>query len=366
MASVTLEKACKTFPGSVIALDEISLSVEDGEFLVLLGPSGCGKSTTLRCIAGLEELDHGTIKIGKRIVNDLEPKDRHVSMVFQNHALYPNMTVRQNISFGMKLRKVPKGLIKKKVEWASQTVQLDGLLDRTPDALSGGQKQRVALARALVREPDVFLFDEPLSQLDATLRTELRREIAMLHQKLQTTTIFVTHDQLEAMTLATKICIMNKGRLQQTGSPREIYDQPVNLFVAGFIGSPPMNIFPGKVKIENGRQLFDAGALQLDLSFMNGLRNQETIYLGLRPEQIQLVHHPDPSSLNFEMESKQIESTGHEQRVYGCIGQHPVALRLNNESTPVVPSKHIASFKAEHLHVFDQNENRLTVDIQNS
>ena len=246
MASVTFDKVFKRY-GDVTAVNNLNIDVDDKEFLVLVGPSGCGKTTALRCLAGLEEITDGEIKIGDRVVNDVAPKDRDIAMVFQSYALYPHLSVYDNMAFGLKLRKVPKEEIKRRVNEAADILGIHDLLERKPRQLSGGQRQRVAVGRAIVREPKVFLFDEPLSNLDAKLRVAMRAEISKLHQRLQTTFIYVTHDQIEAMTMATRIAVINKGVLQQLDTPQNLYDHPNNLFVAGFIGSPAMNFFPGKL-----------------------------------------------------------------------------------------------------------------------
>ena len=240
MATVTFEHVNKQY-GDFLAVNDLNLEIGDGEFMVLVGPSGCGKTTSLRMIAGLEEITSGTLRIGDRVVNDVPPKDRDIAMVFQSYALYPHMSVRENLAFGLKLRKVPKPEIERRVNEAAETIQLQKLLDRKPKELSGGQRQRVALGRAIVREPAVFLMDEPLSNLDAKLRVQTRAEIARLHQRLETTMVYVTHDQVEAMTMGTRIAVMNEGLLQQVGTPQTLYDEPINRFVAGFIGSPSMN-----------------------------------------------------------------------------------------------------------------------------
>jgi multiple sugar transport system ATP-binding protein len=240
MATVTFDKVTKRF-GEVVAVDDFNLEIQDGEFMVFVGPSGCGKTTSLRMIAGLEEISDGTLLIGDRIVNDVAPKDRDIAMVFQSYALYPHMTVRDNLAFGLKLRKVPKADIERRVKEAAGILDLGAYLDRKPKELSGGQRQRVALGRAIVREPAVFLMDEPLSNLDAKLRVQTRAEIARLHQRLKTTIVYVTHDQVEAMTMGQRIAVMSQAKLQQVGSPQELYDHPLNKFVAGFIGSPSMN-----------------------------------------------------------------------------------------------------------------------------
>ena len=250
MAQVKLESVYKRY-GDVTAVRDVNLDIEDGDFVVLVGPSGCGKSTTLRMVAGLEEISEGTLRIGDRVVNDVSPRDRDVAMVFQSYALYPHMSVRDNISFGLKLRKMDTAEINKRVDDAARILSLGEYLDRKPKQLSGGQRQRVAMGRAIVRHPEVFLFDEPLSNLDAKLRVQMRAEIAKLHQRLGTTTIYVTHDQVEAMTLAKHIVVMSMGVVQQVGAPLELYKNPANLFVGGFIGSPSMNFFDGE--IQNGR-----------------------------------------------------------------------------------------------------------------
>ena len=253
MASLSLTNVCKVYPNGFEAVKDFSLEVEDQEFIIFVGPSGCGKSTTLRMIAGLEEISSGELKIDGRVVNDVEPKDRDIAMVFQNYALYPHMTVFDNMAFGLKLRKVPKDEIKKKVEEAAKILDLEKLLDRKPKALSGGQRQRVAMGRAIVRNPKVFLMDEPLSNLDAKLRVQMRSEIASLHNRLKATIIYVTHDQTEAMTLGTRIVVLKDGVIMQVDSPQKLYNEPNNLFVAGFIGSPQMNFIDAVCKVEGER-----------------------------------------------------------------------------------------------------------------
>ena len=254
MASVSLKHIFKKYPGGVTAVTDFCLEIKDKEFIILVGPSGCGKSTTLRMVAGLEEITEGELFIGDRLVNDVAPKDRDIAMVFQNYALYPHMSVFENMAFGLKLRKVPKEEIKRRVEEAARILDIAHLLDRKPKALSGGQRQRVALGRAIVREPKVFLLDEPLSNLDAKLRASMRTELTKLHKKLQTTFIYVTHDQTEAMTMASRIVVMKDGIIQQVDTPQNLYDLPVNLFVAGFIGTPQMNFIPGKIYKKRGEE----------------------------------------------------------------------------------------------------------------
>ena len=253
MSSLSLKGIYKRYAGGVTAVSDFNLEIADKEFIIFVGPSGCGKSTTLRMIAGLEEISEGELYIEDKLVNDIAPKDRDIAMVFQNYALYPHMTVFDNMAFGLKLRKTPKDEIKRRVEEAAKILDIDHLLDRKPKALSGGQRQRVALGRAIVREPKVFLMDEPLSNLDAKLRVQMRTEIGKLHQKLQTTFIYVTHDQTEAMTMASRIVVMKDGIIQQVASPQELYDRPANMFVAGFIGSPHMNFIEATVSEENGK-----------------------------------------------------------------------------------------------------------------
>ncbi|CAN5501188.1 ABC transporter ATP-binding protein [soil metagenome] len=261
MAQVVLEKVSKVYPGNVKAVDAIDLSIKDQEFIVLVGPSGCGKSTTLRMVAGLEEISDGTIRIGERVVNNVPPKDRDIAMVFQNYALYPHMTVYKNMAFGLKLRGMPKKQINERVMDAAKILDIQHLLERKPKALSGGQRQRVAVGRAIVREPAAFLFDEPLSNLDAKLRVTTRAELKRLHHRLKTTTIYVTHDQEEAMTLGDRIVVMRDGLIQQADTPLVTYNNPVNRFVAGFIGMPPMNFFDGTIKMVDGKMVFEEGKL---------------------------------------------------------------------------------------------------------
>jgi multiple sugar transport system ATP-binding protein len=262
MAHVELQKVSKIYPGGITAVDAIDLNIADQEFVVLVGPSGCGRSTTLRMVAGLEEITSGTIRIGDRVVNDVPPKDRDIAMVFQNYALYPHMTVYKNMAFGLKLRKMPKAQIDQRVNEAAKILDIGHLLDRKPKALSGGQRQRVAVGRAIVREPAAFLFDEPLSNLDAKVRVTTRAELKRLHHRLKTTTIYVTHDQEEAMTLGDRIVAMKDGKIQQSDVPLQMYNAPVNRFVAGFIGMPPMNFFDGAIKMVDGQMIFEEGRLE--------------------------------------------------------------------------------------------------------
>ncbi len=290
MARVVLEDVVKIYQNGVKAVDGVSLEIADREFVVLVGPSGCGKSTSLRMVAGLEEITSGTITIGDRVVNDVAPKDRDIAMVFQNYALYPHMTVYKNMAFGLKLRRVPRAEIDEKVRQAAQMLGIADLLDRKPKQLSGGQRQRVAVGRAIVREPKAFLFDEPLSNLDAKLRVEMRAELKRLHRRLQTTTIYVTHDQEEAMTLGDRIVVMKDGVVQQVANSLTIYEKPTNRFVAGFIGTPPMNFLTGKVFLKDGHVYFDEGACTILLPdrHVSGLAafDQQQVVLGVRPENL--------------------------------------------------------------------------------
>ena len=292
MASLSLTNVCKVYPNGFEAVKDFSLEVEDQEFIIFVGPSGGGKSTTLRMIAGLEEISSGELKIDGRVVNDVEPKDRDIAMVFQNYALYPHMTVFDNMAFGLKLRKVPKDEIKKKVEEAAKILDLEKLLDRKPKALSGGQRQRVAMGRAIVRNPKVFLMDEPLSNLDAKLRVQMRSEIASLHNRLKATIIYVTHDQTEAMTLGTRIVVLKDGVIMQVDSPQKLYNEPNNLFVAGFIGSPQMNFIDAVCKVEGERVTLNFEKTSVVLppakakKLIDGGYNGKTVVMGIRPEDI--------------------------------------------------------------------------------
>jgi multiple sugar transport system ATP-binding protein len=289
MATVTFDHVWKRF-GEVTAVSDLNLEIGDGEFMVFVGPSGCGKTTSLRMIAGLEEITEGTLRIGERVVNDVAPKDRDIAMVFQSYALYPHMSVRDNLAFGLKLRKVPKPEIEKRINEAAGILQLEKLLDRKPKELSGGQRQRVALGRAIVREPAVFLMDEPLSNLDAKLRVQTRAEIARLHQRLGTTMVYVTHDQVEAMTMGERIAVMSEGLLQQVGTPQELYDFPVNRFVAGFIGSPAMNFIEAEVPSKGIDTLAEGGfTFPLPANYRDALGrlSGNRVVIGFRPEHLE-------------------------------------------------------------------------------
>ncbi len=330
MATVSIRGVKKAF-GSTPILHGVSIEIADGEFTVLVGPSGCGKSTLLRMIAGLEEIDGGEVAIGGRVVNKVPPKQRDIAMVFQNYALYPHMTVRDNMAFSLKLARAPQAAMDERVGRAAAILGLDGLLDRYPRQLSGGQRQRVAMGRAIVRDPQVFLFDEPLSNLDAKLRVQTRAELKDLHQRLRTTTIYVTHDQIEAMTMADKIVVMNAGRVEQTGSPLELYDHPANRFVAGFIGSPAMNFLPGTV--EEGGFRAEGGSLWP----LPGGRDvgrpapahdigRPAVY-GVRPEHLQLAAPGNgDDGVGVPLLVQVVEPTGSETQVHGRLGAQPGAL----------------------------------------
>jgi multiple sugar transport system ATP-binding protein len=310
MASVTINSAGK-FYGAVEVLKGVSVDIEDGAFVVLVGPSGCGKSTLLRMIAGLEQITSGEIEIGSRVVNDLPPKERDIAMVFQSYALYPHMTVAQNMGFSLKLKGTAKPEINDKVNRAASILGLESLLDRYPRQLSGGQRQRVAMGRAIVRDPQVFLFDEPLSNLDAKLRVQMRGEIKELHQRLKTTTIYVTHDQVEAMTMADKIVVMRDGIIEQMGSPLDLYDRPQNIFVAGFIGSPAMNFIKGKV---DGNSFVTEDGVRLPVA----KADQRAVTYGIRPEHLHLDENGIP------VEVVVLEPTGSETQVLGRIGKQSI------------------------------------------
>ncbi|MGC9454696.1 MAG: ABC transporter ATP-binding protein [Phycisphaerae bacterium] len=288
MAEVKLQDVTKTFPGGVLAVDRMNLLIRDREFVVLVGPSGCGKSTTLRMVAGLEEITDGTVSIGERVVNDVPPKNRDIAMVFQNYALYPHMTVYKNLAFALKLRRMPRDEIDRRVRDAAAVLGIGDLLERKPRALSGGQRQRVAVGRAIVRQPKAFLFDEPLSNLDAKLRVEMRAELKRLHRRLTTTTIYVTHDQEEAMTLGDRVVVMKEGVVHQCGGPLEVYEEPANRFVAGFLGTPPMNFLDGKIVSQDGHLYFDEGSAMIRLSpqqqKMVGDKAGQPAVLGIRPD----------------------------------------------------------------------------------
>jgi multiple sugar transport system ATP-binding protein len=358
MASVTYKNVVKQF-GEARAVDDISFHVEDKEFLVLVGPSGCGKTTALRLLAGLEEITSGEILIGDRVVNEVAPKDRDIAMVFQSYALYPHLSVYENMAFGLKLKKTPKEEINRRVSQAAEVLGITDLLQRKPRQLSGGQRQRVAVGRAIVREPKVFLFDEPLSNLDAKLRVETRANISKLHQRLQTTFIYVTHDQVEAMTMASRIAVINRGELQQLDSPQNLYDKPNNLFVAGFIGSPAMNFFPAKLKKEQSGLFVDTDAFAVqipqELSAPYMKHEGKRVIFGIRPEDI---HNPDFTPPNMHTEKiptrvDVIELMGNEVVLYLVSGSSTFVARVDPRSRYRVNDQVQIAFNMDRFHIFD-------------
>ncbi|MGB0658926.1 MAG: ABC transporter ATP-binding protein [Mangrovicoccus sp.] len=350
MANVTIDNVVKRY-GATQVMYGVSVDIEDGEFVVLVGPSGCGKSTLLRMLAGLEEISDGTIAIGDKVVNDVPPKERDIAMVFQSYALYPHKTVFDNIGFPLKMAKRPKAEIAEKVAKAADVLDLTNYLKRYPKELSGGQRQRVAMGRAIVRDPQVFLFDEPLSNLDAKLRVTMRLEIKELHQRLGTTIVYVTHDQIEAMTMADKIVVMRHGRVEQVGSPLELYDRPENVFVAGFIGSPSMNFLPGKVS--DGKFASDTG-LVLDLPADRGLRDGQEIIYGIRPEDITLSEAGQP------LEVIVVEPTGSETQVFAKHGDLKIDALVKERVNAPSGSSLGFVFDPAKVHLFDRaSEKRL-------
>jgi multiple sugar transport system ATP-binding protein len=365
MASVTYKDVCKRF-GDFTALKDLNIEIEDKEFLVLVGPSGCGKTTALRCLAGLEEISDGEVIIGDQVVNDVAPKDRDIAMVFQSYALYPHMSVYDNMAFGLKLRKFKKEEIQRRVEEAAGILGIEQLLQRKPRELSGGQRQRVAVGRAIVREPKVFLFDEPLSNLDAKLRVQTRAEISKLHQRLQTTFIYVTHDQVEAMTMASRIAVMNKGILQQLDSPQELYDRPSNLFVAGFIGSPAMNFFSGKIRGDENGLVVDTDAFAVhipdDKKQIYEPHAGKEVMFGIRPEDI---HNPDfippgikqAASSTIDASVDVTELMGNEIFLYLASGEKIFVARVDPRSRYSIGDKVQVAFNMDKMHVFDLTGN---------
>jgi multiple sugar transport system ATP-binding protein len=339
MADVSLRKVVKEYEGGVQAVKGIDLDIADHEFVVLVGPSGCGKSTTLRMIAGLEEISDGEIAIDDHVVNDVPPKDRDIAMVFQNYALYPHMTVAENMSFGLRLKRFPKAEIKIRVDEAARILDITELLDRKPKALSGGQRQRVAMGRAIVRNPKVFLFDEPLSNLDAKLRVQMRTEIKKVHQKVNTTTVYVTHDQVEAMTLADRVVVMNFGRIEQVGPPQELYHNPRTRFVAGFIGSPAMNFIPCRLEANGDKlnlRITDAIAFPVPAARLARYRPHAAngkLILGLRPEHIiDARQHMEPGFVPFDAKLDVTEPMGMETMVYFTLNGADICGRVNPNS----------------------------------
>jgi multiple sugar transport system ATP-binding protein len=366
MASVTYKNVYKRW-GDVVAVNDLSIHVEDKEFLVFVGPSGCGKSTGLRLLAGLEEITEGEILIGDRIVNDVPPKDRDIAMVFQSYALYPHMSVYDNMAFGLKLRKTPKADIDKRVKEAADILGIGQLLDRKPKALSGGQRQRVAVGRAIVRDPAVFLFDEPLSNLDAKLRVQTRAEITKLWQRLGTTFIYVTHDQVEAMTMASRIAVLKDGILQQIDTPQQLYDHPDNVFVAGFIGSPSMNFFDVTLVEADGKLYVDGGTFRLEIPQVQfdlvAKHKGKEVILGIRPEDIQAREYAPPGISPAYMDAKVdvTELMGNEIFGYLMTGKKSFVTRLDPRTQAHVGETLDLAINMDNLHLFDpKTELRLT------
>ena len=380
MASVSLKGIYKKYPGNVVAVSDFNIEIKDKEFIILVGPSGCGKSTTLRMIAGLEEISDGELYIGDRLVNDIAPKDRDIAMVFQNYALYPHMTVFENMAFGLKLRKVPKDQIAKKVEEAAKILDIAHLLDRKPKALSGGQRQRVALGRAIVREPQVFLLDEPLSNLDAKLRAQMRTEISKLHKRLGTTFIYVTHDQTEAMTMADRIVVMKDGFIQQVDTPNNLYQHPVNQFVAGFIGSPQMNFIDSKLIKVDGKYVIEFGTedtketrgvkytvevpeSKADKNVLEPLVGKEVV-LGIRPECIHdeemFISSAKTGIIDTTVEVA--EMMGAETYLYlNCVGIQMTA-RVSPRNNVRPQDKIKVAIDPNRIHIFDKDTEKAVVN----
>ncbi len=358
MASVILNQVTKRF-GPVSVIEGLDLEIRDREFMVLVGPSGCGKSTALRMIAGLEDVTGGTISIGDRVVNDVPPKDRDVAMVFQSYALYPHMTVRENLEFGLRIRKTPRAEIDRLVPEAAQVLGIQQLMERKPKELSGGQRQRVALGRAIVRKPSVFLFDEPLSNLDAKLRVEVRAEIKKLQARLQVTTVYVTHDQVEAMTMGHRIAILNAGKLQQVGAPLEVYEKPANLFAAGFIGTPPMNLI--EATLGSGGSVARANGFEIPVppAARGSAREGTKVVVGIRPENVvppgrdaRGVTHP--LALTVEI----IEVLGDEVVIHGRAGESTLVFKQDPHRPAAVGSTIQVKVELEALHLFDAVDQR--------
>ena len=356
MADLLLQDLTKRFPGGTVAVDHLGLDVADGEFMCLVGPSGCGKTTVLRMIAGLEEITEGIVRIGDRIVNDVSGADRDIAMVFQNYALYPHMTVYANMAFGLKLRRTPKREVDTIVREAARILDLESLLDRKPGQLSGGQRQRVALGRAIVRNPVVFLMDEPLSNLDAKLRVQTRAEIARLHQRLGTTMVYVTHDQVEAMTMGDRIAVLSDGVLQQVGTPRDLYEAPANRFVAAFIGSPAMNFMTYRVEIDGGqpRLVAEGAEIRLDEAQSAALRMRglKAVEVGVRPEHLS-VAQSDGAGLRLTADVDVIEFLGNDELIHAVSGQREVVAIVNSDVKLTVGSRVVLTAPPGKLHLFD-------------
>jgi len=370
MANLKLKNVYKRFDGGVTAVSDFNLDIEDKEFIILVGPSGCGKTTTLRMIAGLEEITEGEIYIGDRLVNDVQPKDRDIAMVFQNYALYPHMTVFDNMAFGLKLRKTPKDEIRRRVHEAAKILDIEHLLDRKPKALSGGQRQRVALGRAIVREPKVFLMDEPLSNLDAKLRVQMRVEISKLHQNLQTTFVYVTHDQTEAMTMGTRIVVMKDGIIQQVDSPTALYDRPCNMFVAGFIGTPQMNFINARLEKRGDELHLLFGSNDIRLPQEKAKKLEATDYIGkevvvgIRPESI----HDEPMFLETmsdcvtDAKVEVVEALGSETFLYMYIDDLSVTARVSPRTPAKAGDVIKVAIDAKRIHLFDKDTEKTIIN----
>ncbi len=367
MAKVVLEHVYKIYPGGVVAVNDANLEIEDREFVVLVGPSGCGKSTTLRMVAGLEEISRGNIYIDGRRVNDVPPKDRDIAMVFQNYALYPHMTVYKNMAFGLKLRRYPKEEIDQRVREAAEILGITALLDRKPKALSGGQRQRVAVGRAIVRKPKAFLFDEPLSNLDAKMRVQMRTEISKLHTRLSSTMIYVTHDQVEAMTMGDRIVVMKDGFIQQVATPLELYNNPANTFVAGFIGSPPMNFFQGRVEQKSGGIYFNEGNFSVRVEDAQAAKLAsyvgQDVTFGVRPEDVQdalFVANPNPDH-KVKARVEVVEPMGAEVYLYLNTGKHAFIARVDVRDTADVNQELTMVLDMKKAHFFDPQNGQTIV-----
>ena len=354
MAEVHIRKVVKKYD-EVVAVRGIDLDIRDHEFVVLVGPSGCGKTTTLRMIAGLEDITDGEIAIGGDVVNDVPPKDRDIAMVFQNYALYPHMTVHENMSFGLRLKKFPKDEINRRVDEAARILDISELLDRKPKQLSGGQRQRVAMGRAIVRNPKVFLFDEPLSNLDAKLRVQMRIEIRRLHNRLKATSIFVTHDQVEAMTLADVVVVMNQGRIEQVGKPTDVYNRPATRFVATFIGSPAMNLVPARVVGPGKAEIAGSGTLRFDPDLFQ-VAEGTSIEVGIRPEDMSVSATGE--STGFVIKPEFVEELGPNRLVHGVAGGEPLVLSVPSSMRDLGNGTIDLHVPVERVHVFDTTTGR--------
>lgn len=368
MASIKFKNVSKIFDGKTTVIENLNLEIEDKEFIILVGPSGCGKSTTLRMIAGLEEVSGGELYIGDKVVNNVSPKDRDIAMVFQSYALYPHMTVYKNMAFALKLRKLPKDEIDKKVHAAAKMLDIEKYLSRKPKALSGGQRQRVALGRAMVREPEVFLLDEPLSNLDAKLRTEMRSRISALHKELQTTFVYVTHDQTEAMTMADRIVVMKDGVIQQTDTPSVLYNHPANMFVAGFIGTPQMNFIHAAVE-KNGEKtnlVFTDGRISVPARMEQMLSDcvGKNVVLGIRPEDFHFesAYRSDADANSITLISENCEMTGSEINIYSHIGENRIIARVASDSKIEDGERVTLYADINKIHIFDKDSGELICD----